>query len=241
MSSLPSARRLLLPPLLLLLSLTTLILANAHDDVVSASESFRASVDAADAAVGAAHAKRDVVDLGASLRLVEERFSALRSSLLSEMGADTASAGATAAGKAADLQRHARELTTKGGEMIRKLAASRAQVHAVLAEVRTMDGATTRLREGVAKLEGEIAELGAVIGQAHTDNNVLFSAHHELRASVKEANWRAAALPGASAQLTRLHIPRWYYIVLAEFAVLLVFGAWKVWVVRKKDKFSKLG
>jgi hypothetical protein len=139
------------------------------------------------------------------------------------------------------LRDHAKDLAAKGSQMISKLSTSRSQVHAVLAEVRTMDMATSELKAAITKLEKEIADLGTTLQQAHTDNGVLFSAHADLRQSVKDVHSHSQAFPDA-ATVVRGFVPKWYYVVLVEFAVLVLFGAYKVVSLRRRgDKFSKLG
>lgn len=224
------------------LALALVCSARADASVDAKMEQLKASIGEAEAGLRAAHEKKDVVDLGASLRLVEGRFAGLRTALLSEMGStDSGGGGGVANSASVALKGHADELTNKGGELINKLGNSRAQVHAVLGELRTMDSATAELKKAIVSLEVEIADLGKTLGQAHVDNSVLFSAHSDLRDAVHDVHSRAAVLPDATQSLRAGMVPKWYYLVFLEFGALLLFGGYKVYWMRRRDKFSKLG
>lgn len=232
------------PSLVLSLALAAALALAARADASVDAElaRLRESIATAEAGLKAAHEKKDVVDLGASLRLVEGKFEGLREALLSEMGAESgAAAGRGDAGTAAAVEKHAREMTEAGGKLIDKLGSSRTQVHAVLGELRTMDQATAELKKAITKMEEEIADLTGTLGQAHVDNSVLFSAHSDLRDAVQDVHSRSSVLPDAGRSLRKPSVPKWYYFVFVEFTVLLLFGGYKVYWMRRRDKFSKLG
>lgn len=219
------------------LSLAISFVSANTDHVQAEIDRLKEAVRHAETDAQNSHSKKDVVDLGASLRIVEDRFAGLKSALLSEMGG-FGDSGKASEGSAA-LKQHAEELSSRGAEMVQKLSKSRSEVHAVLAEVRTMDSATAELKGAITKLETEIADLGKALQQAHVDSHVLASAHSELRETVRDVHSRSSNSVQSSRHSS--FIPKWYYVVFIEFVTLLLFASYKVYNMRRKDKFSKLG
>lgn len=237
----PSRRR---PPAFqTLLSIIAVSLALSHVTADSAADHVQAEINRLNEAIKHAetdsqnsHSKKDVVDLGASLRIVEDRFAGLRSALLAEVGGANNN---QAAGATSGMREHAQDLSARATEMVQKLSKSRSEVHSVLAEVRTMDTATAELKAAITKLEAEIANLGKTVQQAQVDSHVLASAHADLRETVRDVHSKSStSLQNAR---TSSFVPKWYYVVFLEFFALVLFAAYKVYIMRRKDKFSKLG
>jgi hypothetical protein len=203
----------------------------------------------------------DVVDLGASLRLMEDKFTGLRNALMAEMGLAGAASGdggsgGGGAGGAGALQGHVDELVTRGTEMIQRLAHSRSDVHALLSEIHDLHNSMATVKEEMSRLGAEVTRLGDAVTNAHTDHGLVHGAHAGLKRTIAESGWKVHDVPvrhaknmgrggdmsASGASGSRGRYATWLYLVAFEFAALVAFVAFKrFYGGGRGNKYSKLG
>lgn len=211
-------------------------LAGADPELRAQLSKLVESVEHAAGDAKAAHEKRDVVDLGASLRLMEDKFGALRNALLSDMGLAVSKAGS---GSNA-MKEHAQDLAEKGTSILSRLGSSRSEIHSMLNEIRTLDTTMAELRQGLKRMEEELHDLKTVLTQAHMDNGLLHGAHNDLRNAVAEATERTAILAGSRPD-SGVQFPKWYFVLFVEMLLLAGFAAYKQFSLSRNGKFNKMG
>lgn len=208
---LPRPPRLSLSLALPLLALLLLVLPaaaspDAKDDVHNRMnelvDSVKEAVHDADAAVD----KRQVVDLGQSLQLLETKFSGLRAALAHELGASSAGIAGHA-----DVSR---QLSEKSTELVQSIIAQREELRKLSGDIRETESAIRALREGLETFDREMA------GLHHTSTD-LHNAHGELQAMHDDAKNRIqflASRPIASSSNKLL-----FAIVFIEIAAIVVY------------------
>lgn len=173
-------------------------------------------VDSVNTAVHDAEAagkKREVVDLGQSLNLLESKFAGLRQALRQEMGA-----------KSSKLESHtvvAQELMDKSNELIRNIVKQRDDLRKLVGDVKEVDSAVRALREGLTNFEKDAAELSRVMGDLHVSHNDLQSAHEEAHSSVKEL------MADSHEVVSKSTHGLFYVVLLIEIASLVAFVYFK--------------
>lgn len=126
----------------------------------------------------AASKKREVLDLGQSLHLLETKFSGLRAALQAEMGAKSS--------KFVSHANVAKDLMDRSGELAKSIVSQREELRKLSGDITEVDSAIRALREGLTSFERDAAELSKLMGQLHVSHSELRSAHEEARSSVRE-------------------------------------------------------
>jgi outer membrane murein-binding lipoprotein Lpp len=201
----------------------------------------------------------DVVDLGASLRIMEDKFTGLRNALMVEMGLKTATNGDHAGGTGAGVgvvKGHAEDLVKRGSEMIAKMGKSRTDVHVLLSEVAELESTMKGVRHGMEMLDVEMQRLDEAISDVHVDHSIVHGAHADLKAAISSSGWRAHDVPLQHAKNmgrrdgglpsgkgTGGRLLQWYYLLGAEIVVLMAFLGYKRFTTAgaRGSKYSKLG
>lgn len=175
--------------------------------------------DLVDSVKGAVHdaesagKKREVVDLGQSLHLLESKFSGLRQALQQELGVKSSTLASSSA--------VATELVDRSNTLIRNIVSQREDLRKLAGDVKEVDSAIRALREGLSKFERDASELNKLMGELHVSHNELRSAHEEAHSSVKE-------LMADSHEVVRKSTHGLFYaILLLEIASLVAFVYFK--------------
>ncbi|PXF44660.1 hypothetical protein BWQ96_05602 [Gracilariopsis chorda] len=122
--------------------------------------------------------KKDVVDLGQSLAMLEKKFSSLRSALAQELGA-----------KAPNLASNnavAKELMDKSTNLVQGVVTQREELRRLSSDVKQVDSAIRALKEGVKKFETEVSDLHRVVADLHVSHNEMSAVHDEAKEKLKE-------------------------------------------------------
>lgn len=194
------------------------------------------------------HEKSDVVDLGASLRMMEDKFAALRNALLTDMGVAIASASTSKDGDVTsphaeeEMRTHAKQLVTKGSDMISVLAKSRQDVSSIVRDIKHLSEELKQLRDDLKDVDSSVKAIGASLSNAHIDQGVLQGAHAEIRDSLHSVRLKSYTISSTQEQYSG-YVPKWYYVVFAEVVILAGYAAYKHFVSRgpRGLKYSKLG
>jgi hypothetical protein len=186
----------------------------------------------------ATHDKKEVVDLGQSLRLVEDKFTGLRRALLSELGvaAEKDPAGAAA------LHGHTQDIVAAGSELIQRMGNARNDMQAIAQESSHVDEIMKQVRESLRRMENELSLLHNGLQQAQLDSSIVRDVHVSLRNSIGHVHEQTDHV----VQLHGTHyrfVPKWYIIVLAEMFALAGFVLFKRYRLSsvRGNKYSKLG
>lgn len=176
-----------------------------HDRMHDLVDSVKDAVRDADAAVD----KKQVVDLGQSLHLLEAKFSGLRAALAHELGASKDKAVSHAA--------VSRDLMEKSTELVRGVVSQREELTRLSGDLRELDSAIRAIREGLHTFEREMADLNNMMSDVHRT-------HHELSASNEEIKSRIDSVVKESTRLIKPSTSqRW--LVVAIIVELCAFTA----------------
>lgn len=122
--------------------------------------------------------KKEVVDLGQSLHLLESKFAGLRAALSAELGSK--------ATKFSSNAQVAKELMDRSSDLVRGIVAQRDELRKLSGDVKEIDSAIRAFREGLLNFEKDSGELAKVISDLHGSHRELRAAHEEAKTSVKE-------------------------------------------------------
>ncbi|KAI0558345.1 hypothetical protein FGB62_216g025 [Gracilaria domingensis] len=137
-------------------------------------DTVRHAVDDAEAA----SKKRDVVDLGQSLSMLEAKFSSLRSALAHELGAR--------APQFASNNEVAKQIMDKSSGLVQGVVSQREELRRLSSDVKEVDSAIRALREGLTTFEKDVGELHRVIADLHVSHNEMSLLHDDTKEKVKE-------------------------------------------------------
>lgn len=150
----------------------------AGQDVRNRMNEFVDSVKDAVKEAESANNKREVVDLGQSLHLLESKFASLRSALSQELGA-----------KSSKLVSHSgasKELMDQSTDLVRGVVSQREELRRLSSDVKEVDSAVRALRAGLDNFEKDVAELGKVMSDLHVSHNELTATHDETKERMRE-------------------------------------------------------
>lgn len=139
------------------------------DDLVG---SVKDAVKNADSAAD----KRQVVDLGQSLHLLESKFSGLRAALAEELGVSKE--------KMSSHSATAQQLMDKSTELVRSVVSQRDELKRLSGDMREIDSAIRSLREGLETFNREMTLLNKIAGEVHDTHGEVSSSHDRLRSRV---------------------------------------------------------
>lgn len=168
-------------------------------------DSVKEAVREADAAGD----KKEVVDLGQSLSLLESKFSGLRAALAQELG--------VSAEKMAGQTTTARELMEKSTELVKSVVSQREELRRLSTDLRETDSAIRALREGLDKFEREMSNLNRIMGDVHQSQNEISASHDEIKG-------RVSAVIQGHGKASRVSSWHWmmYVLLVGE---MVAFGA----------------
>lgn len=126
----------------------------------------------------AAGARKEVVDLGQSLSLLETKFAGLRAALSAELGAKSKKFSSNA-----DV---AKELMDRSSELVRVIVDQRNELKQLSGDIKQVDSAIRAFKEGLMNFERDAAELSKIVSSLHVSQNELRSSHEEARTTVTE-------------------------------------------------------
>lgn len=213
----PPVRPPTVPLLLLLVVLLAPRLPRAHavDDMHLRMDELVDSVKHAVEDAEAAGRKREVVDLGQTLHLLESKFAGLRTALQQELG-----------GKAAKFASHgnvAKELMDRSTDLVHGIVGQRDELRRLARDLKEVDSAIRAIREGMVNFEREVSDLSKVIADLHVSHNELTDAHEETKSSVQELMADSTNLgPGGKKGASSTHALL-YLLVMAEIAILVLY------------------
>lgn len=168
-----------------------------HNRMNELVDSVKDAVRDADAAAN----KKQVVDLGQSLSLLEGKFTGLRAALAQELGVSK--------GKLTSHSTVSRELMDKSTDLVKGVVSQREELRRLSGDLKETDSAIRALREGLSTFEKEMANLNRIMGDVHETHNELSSSHDEIRnrvSNIVQVSGQQAATPASHRVL---------YIVLA--------------------------
>lgn len=186
-----------------------------HDRMYELMDSVKDAVRDADAAVD----KRQVVDLGQSLSLLETKFSGLRAALSHELGASK--------DKIKSQSTVARELMDTSADLVRGIVAQRQELSRLAGDIREMESAIRALREGLHTFDREMTDLNSILSDVHQIHHELSASHDEIRSRVKSVVKDGSAAYKPS--------PTHRYLVIA---VVVELGAFVLFIFLKRSSRS---
>lgn len=136
-------------------------------------DSVKDAVHDAEAAAG----RKQVIDLGQSLHMMETKFSGLRAALMQELGA-SASRMTSHAGLSNDL-------LDRTAKLVKSIVKQRDELRRLSGDVREVDSAIRALREGLNTFENEVNDLKKVMGELHVSHNELSTTHADAKHRLK--------------------------------------------------------
>ncbi|CAN8064793.1 unnamed protein product [Agarophyton chilense] len=137
-------------------------------------DTMRHAVDDAEAA----NKKKDVVDLGQSLNLLETKFASLRSALAHELGARSPQFESN--------NQVAKQIMDKSSGLVQGVVSQREELRRLSSDIKEVDSAIRALREGLTTFEKDVGELHRVIADLHVSHNEMSSVHDETKEKLKE-------------------------------------------------------
>lgn len=146
---------------------------DVHDRMHELMDSVKDAVRDADAAVD----KRQVVDLGQSLHLLETKFSGLRSALSHELGASKE--------QIKSQSTVSKQLMDKSSDLVRGIVAQREELSRLSSDIREMESTIRALREGLHTFDREMADLNSILSEVHQTHHELSTSHDEIKSRVK--------------------------------------------------------
>lgn len=194
------------------LSLLALVFAESreHMDMHHRMDDLVDSVKEAVHEVDAAGQKREVVDLGQSLHLLEKKFTSLRSALAHELGAKATSMTSNSA--------VARNLVDRSTELVKGVVVQRDELQHLISDVKEVDSAIRSLKDGLSNFEKDVTELDRVIGDLHLSHNELTATHEEAKDRLHEV-MRDAGQTSTNASSHSM----FYLALLVEIAAFVGF------------------
>lgn len=153
--------------------------------------------------------KKDVVDLGQSLAMLEKKFSSLRAALAQELGAK--------APNLASNNQVAKELMEKSTNLVQGVVTQREELRRLSSDVKQVDSAIRALKEGLSKFEGEVSDLHRVVADLHVSHNEMSAVHDEAKDKLKEVVADAHAMAQSKTHGVL------YFLVAMEVAAFVVF------------------
>lgn len=121
---------------------------------------------------------KEVLDLGQSLRLLEEKFSGLRAAISQEMGS-----------KSDNFISHAdvsKTLIVRTTSLIEDTVKQREELKKLVTDVKDVDAAIAKLKEGLREFDTDISQLNMLLSDLHISHNELYNMHGEVRSAVVE-------------------------------------------------------
>lgn len=155
--------------------------------------------------------KKEVVDLGQSLHLLETKFAGLRAALSAELGAK--------ASKFTSHEQVSKDLMARSSDLVRGIVEQREELKKLAGDVKEVDSAIRAFREGLLDFERDAAELAKIVSDLHASHKELHAAHQEARTSVKEM----ITDPHYNKNIKGGKHGMFYVLLLVEIAVFVAF------------------
>lgn len=170
------------------------------DDLVSSVKSAVEDLDS----------KREVVDLGQSLHLLETKFSSLRAALSAEVNSRSKQFTSNA--------NVAKELMDRAADLVRGTIAQRDEIKKLSSDVKQVDSAIRAFKEGVVNFERDAKELERIVQDLHLSHNDLQLSHEEAKSSVRDLITEHGKRSKSSSST------HWWFWVLLMIEVMLFVG-----------------
>ena len=157
-----------------------------------------------------ANRKREVIDLGQSLHLLENKFAGLRAALAQELGA-----------KSEKFQSHgniAKELMDKNADLVQHVVSQREELRSLESDIKVVDTAIRSLKDALTNFEKDIADLRTIARDLHSSTGELAASHDDAKMRLKDVVHDAKSKKNTQGG----HL--WMYIaILVEMAALVAY------------------
>lgn len=120
--------------------------------------------------------KKQVVDIGQSLTLLETKFSNLRSALAAELGVSK--------GKIAGTSQVSKQLMDRSSELVRSVVSQREEIAKLSTDIRQLDDVLRTLKDGLLTFEHDVKDLGTSIHDLHSGTRDLGYSHDEIKGRI---------------------------------------------------------
>lgn len=194
----------------ILLSLLQPIQADTHDDVHHRMDDLVDSVKNAVHDADSVGHKREVVDLGQTLHLLETKFAGLRTALEAELG--------TKADKFSSHHAVAKDLMDRSSELVQGIVTQREELRKLQADIKEIDSAVRAIKEGMVTFERDSAELSKIMSEVHESHNDITEQHSDTKHAMNnlfESTKQSKGGMGPSMF--------WYILLMAEVAIFVLF------------------
>lgn len=172
---------------------------------------FVDSVKQAMQEVQGARSKKEVLDLGQSLHMLEHKFAGLKAAIAHEMG--------TRLPHAASHTETSKELVSTSARLLEDVAGYRGDMQRLLVNMREIDDAIRTIRDGMNIFDQEVQEMNRLLADLHVRTINVHETHTGVRSAIRDATEEHSLTSRTSSGSAR-----WVYIVIViEIAAVAAF------------------